>query len=142
RFANRLFSQVWDAQNIQSVEITYDEALALEGRAGYYDNAGALVDMIQSHLLQVMAVVAMEPPAQITDRDMRDAKSAVLRATRLWGGDVSTATKRGQYTSGEINGRVIPNYGDEEGVNPENNTETMAQITVEIANDRWAGVPF
>lgn len=142
RFANRLFSPVWTAENIESVDIAYDEALALEGRAEYYDHAGALVDMIQSHLLQVLSVVAMEPPSQISDRELRDAKSAVLRATRLWGDDVAAATRRGRYLAGEIAGREVPAYVDEPGVDPSRATETMAQVTVEVVNQRWAGVPF
>ncbi|HIZ34577.1 MAG TPA: glucose-6-phosphate dehydrogenase [Candidatus Ruania gallistercoris] len=142
RFANRMLQAVWSAEHIESIEIAYDEQLALEGRAGYYDHAGALVDMIQSHLLQVMAVVTMEPPAEISDRELRDAKSAVLRATRLWGGDPATASRRGRYTAGSIAGRSVPDYAAEQGVDPERDTETMAQITVEVANQRWAGVPI
>lgn len=142
RFANRMLQAVWSAEHIASIEIAYDERLALENRAGYYDHAGALVDMIQSHLLQVMAVVTMEPPAEISDRELRDAKSAVLRATRLWGDDPSSASRRGRYTAGTIDGRSIPDYLDENGVDPARDTETMAQITVEVANQRWAGVPI
>ena len=142
RFANRMLQAVWSAEHIESIEIAYDEQLALEGRAGYYDHAGALVDMIQSHLLQVMAVVTMEPPAEISDRELRDAKSAVLRATRLWGGEAATASRRGRYTAGSIAGRPVPDYAAEQGVDPERDTETMAQITVEVANQRWAGVPI
>ena len=142
RFANRMLQAVWSAEHIESIEIAYDEQLALEGRAGYYDHAGALVDMIQSHLLHVMAVVTMEPPAEISDRELRDAKSAVLRATRLWGGEAATASRRGRYTAGSIAGRPVPDYAAEQGVDPERDTETMAQITVEVANQRWAGVPI
>lgn len=142
RFANRMIQNVWSADDIESIEIAYDEELALEGRAGYYDHAGALVDMIQSHLLQVMSVVAMEPPSQISGRELRDAKSAVLRATRLWGGDPVTATRRGRYTAGTIGDHSVPNYLDEQGVDPERDTETMAQVTVEVVNQRWAGVPI
>ncbi len=142
RFANRMLQAVWSAEHIESIEIAYDESLALEGRAGYYDHAGALVDMIQSHLLQVMSVVTMEPPAEISDRELRDAKSAVLRATRLWDGDPATASRRGRYTAGTIGDRSVPDYLDEQGVDPDRDTETMAQITVEVANQRWAGVPI
>lgn len=142
RFANRVIQNVWSADDIESIEIAYDEELALEGRAGYYDHAGALVDMIQSHLLQVMSVVTMEPPSQISGRELRDAKSAALRATRLWGDDPTTATRRGRYTAGTIGDRSVPNYLDEQGVDPERDTETMAQITVEVVNQRWAGVPI
>lgn len=142
RFANRPIQNVWSADDIESIEIAYDEELALEGRAGYYDHAGALVDMIQSHLLQVMSLVTMEPPSQISGRELRDAKSAVLRATRLWGDDPATATRRGRYTAGTNDDRSVPNYLDEQGVDPERDTETMAQVTVEVVNQRWAGVPI
>jgi glucose-6-phosphate 1-dehydrogenase len=152
RFANRMFQTVWTGEHVESIEIAYDEALALEGRAGYYDRAGALRDMIQSHLLQVMALVTMEPPASITDRDLRDAKAAALRATRLWGGDARAASRRARYTAGTIAtvdhagapgpGRDVPSYVDEDGVDPSRGTETLAQVTLEVANSRWAGVPI
>lgn len=142
RFANRLFQAVWSAEHIQAIEIAYDESLALEGRAGYYDHAGALRDMIQSHLLQVMALVTMEPPASITGRDLRDATAAVLRATRLWGGDARTASRRARYTAGVSEDRQVPSYVDEDGVDPARETETLAQVRVEVANSRWAGVPI
>ncbi|PFG18579.1 glucose-6-phosphate dehydrogenase [Serinibacter salmoneus] len=142
RFANRLFSAVWSAEHIESIEIAYDESLALENRAGYYDHAGALRDMIQSHLLQAMALVTMEPPASITARDLRDATAAALRATTLWGGDAISGSRRARYTAGTSIGRAVPSYVDEDGVDPARMTETLAQITVEVANDRWAGVPI
>src|SRR5690625_267019 len=96
RFANLMMQTVWSADHIESVEISYDEELALENRGGYYYKAGALVDMIQSHLLQVMATVAMEQPAAITSRDLRDAKTAVLRATHIWDDDPHLSTHRGR----------------------------------------------
>lgn len=142
RFANRMFQSVWNAENIESIEIAYDEDLALEGRAGYYDHAGALQDMIQSHLLQVMALVTMEPPASITERDLRDATAAVLRATRLQGDDPVIASRRGRYSAGMSGTRPVPSYVDEQGVDPARDTETLAQITVEVQNSRWAGVPI
>ncbi|UFU01803.1 glucose-6-phosphate dehydrogenase [Ruania suaedae] len=142
RFSNRLFQAVWSAEHIESIEIAYDESLALESRAGYYDHAGALRDMIQSHLLQVMALVTMEPPARITDRDLRDATAAVLRATRLWQQSPVAASKRARYTAGQVGDRAVPAYVDEDGVDPGRETETLAQVTVEVANPRWAGVPI
>lgn len=142
RFANRIVEPLWTAEHIDSVEIVYDEQLGLEGRAGYYDNAGALVDMIQSHLLQVLSVFAMEPPATIDAVDLRDAKAAVLRATRVYGGDPTTASHRARYTAGTVAGRTFPSYVDEKGVDPSHNTETLAQVTFEVDNWRWAGVPF
>jgi glucose-6-phosphate 1-dehydrogenase len=142
RFANRIFEPVLDATHVESVEIVFDENLALEGRAGYYDRAGALADMIQSHLLQVMALVAMVPPATVDARDLRDAKAAALRACRPWGGDPVTASRRARYTAGTVEDRQIPDYVDEPGVDPARGTETLAEVDLEIDNWRWAGVPF
>ncbi|MEO7005796.1 MAG: glucose-6-phosphate dehydrogenase [Terrimesophilobacter sp.] len=142
RFANRVFEQVWNRDNVAKVEIFFDEQLALEGRAGYYDKAGALVDMIQSHLLLVMAVVAMEAPSSIDAGDLRGAMAQALRATRVWGGDAASASRRARYTAGTVSGESIPSYTDEPGVTPKRNTETLAEVTFEVQNWRWAGVPF
>ncbi|WP_426322540.1 glucose-6-phosphate dehydrogenase [Microbacterium sp. E-13] len=142
RFANRVFAPVWRAQDIESVVIRYDETLGLEGRAGYYDRAGALTDMIQSHLLQVMAILAMEPPATLHERDFRDATSAVLRATHVWHDDPARSSRRARYTAGTIGDRQLPAYSEEPGVDPSRGTETLAELVCEIRNDRWAGVPF
>ncbi|GAA1858402.1 glucose-6-phosphate dehydrogenase [Microbacterium koreense] len=142
RFANRLFMPVWSAEHIESVLIRYDETLGLEDRAGYYDHAGALVDMIQSHLLQVLAIVAMEPPATLERRDLRDAIGTVLRATHVWGDDPATASRRARYTAGSVDGVPLPSYVDESGVDPSRDTETLAELTCEVRNERWAGVPF
>ncbi|WP_144797549.1 glucose-6-phosphate dehydrogenase [Microbacterium paludicola] len=142
RFANRLLEPLWSAESIESVSIVYDEKLGLEGRAGYYDGAGALVDMLQSHLLQVLAVVAMEQPATIGEADLREATSAVLRATRVWGDDPTTSSRRARYTAGSIDGVDKPSYVDEPGVEPERRTETLAAATFEVRNARWTGVPF
>ena len=142
RFANRLLEPLWSAESIESVSVVYDEKLGLEGRAGYYDGAGALVDMIQSHLLQVLAVIAMEQPATIGEADFREATSAVLRATRVWEGDPTASSRRGRYTAGSIDGVDKPSYVDEPGVDPSRGTETLAQATFEVRNARWAGVPF
>jgi glucose-6-phosphate 1-dehydrogenase len=142
RFANRIIEPLLSSQHVERVDIVYDETLGLEGRARYYDKAGALTDMIQSHLLQVMAVVAMEAPASIKADDLRTQKELVLRAVRPWGGDVVTAGKRARYTAGAVGDRQLPSYVDEDGVDPSLGTETLAQLTLEIANWRWAGVPF
>jgi glucose-6-phosphate 1-dehydrogenase len=139
RFANRLLQPVWDRDSIERVEIFYDETVTLEGR-GYYDTAGALRDMIQSHLLQIMAMIAMDPIRSIHERDLRDAIGAVLRSARVI--DPAKDTRRGRYTAGSIAGRGVPDYVAEQGVQPERDTETLAQVQVEIANHRWAGVPF
>src|SRR5690625_1936066 len=124
RFANRMMQAVWSAHDIQSIEICYHENLALENRASYYDHAGALVDMIQSHLLQVMAIVAMEPPASVTGTDLRDAKAAVLRATRIWDDDVTASTRRGRYVAGRVGRRDVPSSIDGAGVDPHRAPET------------------
>ncbi len=142
RFANRIIEPLLSSQHVERIDIVYDETLGLEGRARYYDKAGALVDMIQSHLLQVMAVVAMEAPASIDADDLRTQKELVLRAVRPWGGDVVAAGRRARYTAGTIGDRELPSYVDEDGVDPSLGTETLAQLTLEVANWRWAGVPI
>jgi glucose-6-phosphate 1-dehydrogenase len=142
RFANRLFEPVWSNEHIERVDITFDEQLTLENRARYYDNAGALMDMIQSHLLQVIAMVAMEPVAAVNAVDFRDAKAQVLRACRPWNDDPVGAGRRSRYTRGSIDGRDVPDYVAEPGVDPDRKTETLAELVVEIDNWRWSGVPF
>ncbi|SDZ42922.1 glucose-6-phosphate dehydrogenase [Herbiconiux ginsengi] len=142
RFANRIFEPVWNSEHIAEIAVVYDEQLGLEGRAGYYDKAGALIDMIQSHLLQVMAVLAMEPPSTLGQDDLRDAKELVLRATRLWGDDPKASSRRARYTAGSIDGREMPSYAAENGVDPARETETLAEVALEISTWRWKGVPI
>lgn len=142
RFANRLFEPVWSNQHIDRVDIVFDEQLTLENRARYYDRAGALMDMIQSHLLQVLALVAMEPSATVDAVDLRDAKAQVLRACRPWDDDPVGSGRQARYTHGTIDGRDVPDYTSEPGVDPARNTETLAELIVEIENWRWSGVPF
>lgn len=142
RFGNRIFEPVWNGANIERVEIIADESLALEGRAGYYDHAGALKDMIQSHLMLVMAIFAMEQPARIDAIELRDLIVHTLRSTRLWTGDDEPSSRRARYTAGQVDGRAVPDYLAEPGVDPARDTETLAQVTLEIHNARWAGVPF
>lgn len=141
RFANRIFEPLLSAQHVERVDIVFDETLALEGRAEYYDKAGALVDMIQSHLLLVLALVAMEPPSSVGSEDLRGAMAQVLRATRPWARD-GTASRRARYTAGTIGRRAHPAYTREPGVNPAHKTETLAEMTVAVDTWRWAGVPF
>ena len=141
RFGNRIFEPIWNNVNISHVDIVSDETLALEGRAGYYDTAGALKDMIQSHLLLIMAMVAMEEMADVNEVELRDLMAHVLRATRLMGSP-KQASRRARYTEGKVGRRTIPSYVDEHGVDKDRRTETLAEITVEIKNSRWAGVPF
>jgi glucose-6-phosphate 1-dehydrogenase len=143
RFANRLFEPIWNAEHVARVEIVWDETLALEGRATYYDRAGALVDMVQNHLLQLLCLVGMEPPPTLSARDFRDRKVDVLRAVRsLTREEVPQRTVRGRYHAGRIDGHPVPAYIAEPGVDPARKTETFAQVTLNIDNWRWAGVPF
>src|SRR5215211_612324 len=142
RFANRLFEPVWSNEHIERVDIVFDEQLTLENRARYYDRAGALMDMIQSHLLQVLAMVAMEPISGVNAVDFRDAKAQVLRACRPWKNDPVSAGRRARYTRGSIDGRNVPDYTAEPGVDPARNTETLAELILEVDNWRWSGVPF
>jgi glucose-6-phosphate 1-dehydrogenase len=141
RFANRLFEPIWNSGHIDRVEIVFDETLALEGRAGYYDTAGALRDMLQNHLLQQLALVAMEPPRSIDGASLGARKADVLRAVQS-PVDMARDTVRGRYTAGTVAGRDLPDYAGEEGVDPARETETYAEYTVTIDNWRWAGVPF
>src|SRR5699024_782438 len=108
RFANRLLEPVLNSQHVASVDIVFDESLVLEGRAGYYDHAGALVDMIQSHLLQVLSLLSMEPPPTLSESDLRDRKAHVLRATKVRDDDPTASSRRARYTAGEIDGRQLP----------------------------------
>jgi glucose-6-phosphate 1-dehydrogenase len=140
RFANRLLEPVWNNQHVESIEIVYDESLGLEGRAGYYDKAGALVDMLQSHLLQVMALLMMDPISRVDERELRDAKGAVLRATRLRG-TPAEASRRARYTAGVLDGRRLTAYSREPGVDASRRTETLAELTLEVDTWRWRGVP-
>jgi glucose-6-phosphate 1-dehydrogenase len=142
RFANRVLEPVLNAEHVDSVDILFDESLALEGRAGYYDRAGALMDMIQSHLLQVLALLAMEPPPAATAREIRDRKAEVLRATRIWGDDPAACSRRARYTAGDLDGRRLPAYVDEPGVDPDRKTETLAEVVLAVDTWRWSGVPF
>jgi glucose-6-phosphate 1-dehydrogenase len=143
RLANRVLEPMWNAAHIAEVDIVWDESLTLEGRAGYYDSTGALKDMLQNHLLQILCLVAMEPPLSLGERDLRDRKMDVLRAVRpLSDADVAHRTRRGRYLAGRIGDRQVPAYADEEGVDPSRRTETFAEVTLELDNWRWPGTIF
>lgn len=142
RFANRILEPVMSAQHVERVDIVFDENLALESRAGYYDGAGALVDMVQSHLLQILALLAMEPPSSLSAADLRDHKAGALRATHVWHGDPVHSSRRARYTAGRLGDRDVPSYVDEKGIDPAKMTETMAEVTLAVDTWRWAGVPF
>jgi glucose-6-phosphate 1-dehydrogenase len=142
RFANRILEPVWSHADIAKVDVVWDETLALEGRAGYYDGTGAAQDMLQNHLLQLMCLVAMEPPESLDHSCVADCKVAVLRAVRPWAEDLSECSVRARYTAGTVDGKEIPAYVDEEGVDPDAATETFASITLAVDAPRWRDVPF
>jgi glucose-6-phosphate 1-dehydrogenase len=143
RLANRVLEQVWNGTHIEQIDVLWEETLALEGRAGYYDHAGALKDVMQNHMLQVLCLLAMEPPASLHERHLRDAKVAVLRATRPPArGDMASLTRRARYTAGRIGDRAVPAYADEQGVDPKRGTETFAEVVFALESPRWAGTRF
>jgi glucose-6-phosphate 1-dehydrogenase len=141
RFANSLFEPLWSATWIDHVQITAAETVGLEGRAGYYDGAGALRDMVQNHLIQLLCLVAAEPPRTFDADAVRDEKMKVLRALEPIGGDAYPII-RGQYRAGAAGGAAVPGYLDELGAGRTSRTETFVALRVGIGNWRWAGVPF
>ena len=143
RFANVLFEPVFNQSYVDHVQITAAESIGVEGRGGYYEEAGALRDMVQSHLLQVLTVMSMEPPAFFNGNAVRDEKVKVLRSVVPPRGEqVAARVVRGQYAPGFIGGRPVPEYLEERGVKPGSQTETFVALRLEIDNWRWAGVPF
>jgi glucose-6-phosphate 1-dehydrogenase len=142
RFANGLFEPLWNAAHIDHVQITVAESLGVEGRAGYYDTAGALRDMVQNHILQLLCLVAMEPPARLDADEVRDEKLKVLRALKPIADALSSQNVvRGQYRAGASAGGAVPGYLEELGADT-STTETFVALKAEIQNWRWAGVPF
>ncbi|TMV46416.1 glucose-6-phosphate dehydrogenase [Paenibacillus mesophilus] len=144
RFANAFFEPLWNNKHIANIQITLSETVGVEERGGYYDHAGALRDMGQNHMLQMITMMAMEPPSRMEPEDIRDEKVKVLRSLRIFKDpeDVQKYVVRGQYSAGEMKGKPVPAYRSEEGVPSDSVTETYFAAKVFVDNFRWAGVPF
>ncbi|MET3549115.1 glucose-6-phosphate 1-dehydrogenase [Paenibacillus favisporus] len=144
RFANAFFEPLWNNKHIANVQITLSETVGVEERGGYYDHAGALRDMGQNHMLQMLTMIAMEPPSRLLPEDIRDEKVKVLRSLRPYetAEEVKKNVIRGQYIKGSARGKDLPAYREEDKVDPNSNTETYFAARLFVDNFRWAGVPF
>lgn len=143
RFANSIFQPIWDRTWVDHVQITVAETLGVGSRGGFYENAGAMRDIVQNHVLQVLALALMEPPTSFTGEAVRNEKVKLLESIRLPGTDnIDAVSVRGQYTRGGTPEQLMSGYRDEEGVNPLSRTETFVALRLDVDNWRWAGVPF
>lgn len=143
RFSNGIFEPLWNRNFVHHVEITSAESIGVGSRGSYYDKSGALCDMVQNHLLQVLALIAMEPPTRITSTAIRNETLKVFQALRSYTGeDISTHVIRGQYTASKIRNNIYKSYREEERVDPNSRTETYAALKLFVDNWRWGGVPF
>ena len=143
RFANGIFEPLWNRLNVDHIEITVAESVGVGSRAGYYENAGVIRDMLQNHMLQLLALTAMEAPVSFNADAVRDEKVKIMKSLRpMTGADALSNTYRAQYVAGKIDGERVPGYKDEPGVSPDSVTETYLAARLFVDNWRWAGVPF
>ena len=144
RFANAIFEPLWNSRYIDSIQITCAENLGMEGgRGGYYDKSGALRDMVQNHLLQLLSLIAMEPPTDLSADGVRDEKVKVIRSLRpIVGSDILDSVVRGQYVEGSVQGKTVPGYREEDRVSPDSMTESYVALKIHVDTWRWEGVPF
>jgi glucose-6-phosphate 1-dehydrogenase len=143
RFANGMFEPIWNRNFIQSVDILVGETLGVEDRGAYYDQSGALRDMVPNHLFQILSFIAMEPPSSFDSEAVRTEKTKTLRSIRpMTEAEILSATVRGQYGEGKINGQSVAGYRQEKNVDPKSSTETFVSLRLWLDNWRWAGVPF
>jgi glucose-6-phosphate 1-dehydrogenase len=142
RLGNRIFEPLLTREHVAHVQITVAEDLGVEGRAGFYEKSGAIRDMVQSHMLQLLATVAMEPPATLEPDALRDEKLKVLRSLKVPKAGGTPEVVIGQYVAGHLAGQPVPPYQQEQGVAADSNTETFVAFSTEVQTWRWAGVPF
>ena len=143
RFANSIFEPLWNNKYIDNIQISAVETVGVENRGGYYEKAGALRDMIQNHMLQLLTLTAMEPPPSLSTEHIRDEKVKVLQSIeKLTPEFINNNVIRGQYGKGIIDNKEVPSYREERNVSPESNVETFVALKMYVQNFRWAGVPF